>query len=144
MNLTLEELGVGNYSQLVELWEKSSLPTKPKGRDSLAELERQLKLSCVSILGLFDQDRLVASVLVTHDGRKGWINRLVVRSRYRRRGLGERLIRAAENWLESQGIGIFACIIEGGNDVSRTVFESAGYKDFEGASYFTKRLDPDI
>jgi GNAT superfamily N-acetyltransferase len=140
----LKKLDIEDYERLTDLWETCGLPYRPKGRDSLIELERQLTLSQVAVWGLFDGEKLMASVFATHDGRKGWINRLAVQADYRRRGFAERLIRVAEDWLSSQGIGIFACIIEAGNDVSKAVFESADYKLFEGASYFTKRVHPDV
>jgi GNAT superfamily N-acetyltransferase len=101
----LKKLDIEDYERLTDLWETCGLPYRPKGRDSLIELERQLTLSQVAVWGLFDGEKLMASVFATHDGRKGWINRLAVQADYRRRGFAERLIRVAEDWLSSQGIG---------------------------------------
>ena len=75
------------------------------------------------------EGRIVGSVLVTHDGRKGWINRLAVHREYRRRGIGGALVSEAENWLIEQGIGIFACLIEGDNPLSAEVLEKLGLSD---------------
>ena len=83
-------------------------------------------------------------MVVTHDGRKGWINRLAVHPSHRRQGLGRALIRAAEASLREQGIEIFAALIEPGNDVSLAVFEAAGYQDWPGIHYVSKRDRPDI
>lgn len=144
MEPRLERIDISHFDRLTELWESCGLPWKPKGRDSREEIEKQLALAHVAFFGIFDGQYLIASVFATHDGRKGWINHLAVRAEYRRRGLAERLIRAAEEWLLGQGIGIFACIIEAGNDASMALFEAADYKLFEGASYYTKRVHPDI
>ncbi len=145
-DLQLRRLNASHYSALIELWTAADLPIKAQGRDSEAEYQQQLTLPQLAFFGLFDKeaDRLVATILVSHDGRKGWLNRLAVRSDYRRRGLGRRLIDHAEKWLNEQGIGIYACLIEGGNDTSLAAFQSSGYLDFDGIHYLTKRIKPDI
>ena len=84
------------------------------------------------------------AVVSTHDSRKGWINRLGVLERFRGRGVGKALVSECEKWLMGQGIGIFACIIEGWNRSSMDAFEAMGYREFEDARYFTKRMDPEI
>jgi GNAT superfamily N-acetyltransferase len=137
------ELGPGDYDALLRLWEAAGLPCKPRGRDSREQYLRQLSLGMLAFLGLFDDRRLVGVILVTNDGRKGWLNRLAVAPSHRRRGLGRRLIAAAEDWLRERGIRIFACQVEGYNDVSRVVFRRCGYQLFEDIEYYTKRPGPD-
>jgi N-acetylglutamate synthase len=141
---TLRRLGAADHAALLELWSASGLPCKPHGRDSRAEYERQLELPQVAFFGLFEDGSLIGSALGSHDGRKGWVNRVAVLPERRRRGHGQRLIQACEQWLASCGIEIFACLVEGWNDVSRQTITAAGYQLFEGVSYFTKRLRPDI
>jgi GNAT superfamily N-acetyltransferase len=87
---------------------------------------------------------VVGTVLATHDGRKGWINRLAVAAALRRRGIGARLIRAAEEWLASEGMDILAGLIEDGNVVSISVFEALGYKKHPEIIYFAKRKYPGV
>ena len=142
--LSLRRLGPADYEALCALWRAAGLPTKPEGRDSRAEYERQLSLPNVVFFGLFKGERLVAAVLATHDGRKGWVNRVAVRPDLRRQHLGLELIHACEAWFVECGLGIFACLIEAGNDVSRAVFAAAGFETYEGVTYHTKRLYPGV
>ena len=86
--------------------------------------------------------RVVGTVVATHDGRKGWVNRVAVEERLRRRGLGARLVRAAEAWLEAQGMDILACLVEAGNAVSMAVFGKLGYTKHPEIVYFAKRRFP--
>lgn len=144
MTLRIARLSMAHYHLVRAQWEEADLPVKPNGRDSESEIARQLALPQVALLGCWEGEDLLGSVLVTHDGRKGWVNRLAVSPAHRRAGVGRSLVRAAEEWLLSDGIGIFACIIEAGNDASTVLFQSAGYEVFAGAAYLTKRTDPRI
>jgi GNAT superfamily N-acetyltransferase len=88
--------------------------------------------------------RIIGTVLATHDGRKGWINRLAVDAGARRKGIGAGLVRAAESWLESAGMDILACLIEEDNAVSMAVFEKLDYKKHPEIIYFAKRKYPGV
>ena len=48
-------------------------------------------------------DEVVGSVMVGHDGRRGWINYLAVLPTYRRRGLGTTVTATAESYLTELG-----------------------------------------
>lgn len=144
MQIKIKKYKHGDYDTLINLWEASDLPYKPLGRDSRKSIEQEVDNNCS--LFLFAQvDRMyVGSVLATHDGRKGWINRVVVIPDYRHKGIARKLVESAEAWLIEQGIGIFACQIEGYNDDSFEAFKKLGYIPFEGIRYLTKRMDPEI
>ncbi len=68
----------GDYGLLIDLWERSGLPYKPKGRDSLESIEKEVGLDSNQFLFAILNGKAVGSILVTHDGRKGWINRVAV------------------------------------------------------------------
>lgn len=144
MSATIRPLTAYDHEALIALWNAAGLPCKPEGRDARCAFVQQLAMPQVRYMGAFEQGRLIGSALATHDGRKGWINRVSVHPDHRRRGLGSELVRACESWLETCGIGIFACLIEGWNETSRQLVRANGYELFEGVSYFTKRTRPDI
>lgn len=83
--------------------------------------------------------RLIGVVMVSHDGRKGWINRLAVDPAYRRQGLGARLIAAAEKELHDQGIEVIAAFIEAENEPSLNLFQEEGYLLAREIFYLSKR-----
>lgn len=134
----------GDYDTLIKLWEASGLPYKPLGRDSRENIEKEVKTNNCRFLFAQFTGKYVGSALITHDGRKGWINRVVVLPEYRNKGIAGKLVDAGENWLQEQGIGIFACQIEGYNDDSFEAFKKMGYIPFEGIRYLTKRIHPEI
>jgi len=144
--LEIRAFRIDDYDRVMELWAAGGLPLKRQGRDSRENISRQIGLPNVRFLVAQEGrgGRVIGTVLATHDGRKGWINRLAVDAAARRRGIGARLVQAAERWLESKGMDILACLIEEDNAVSMAVFEKLGYKKHPEIIYFAKRKHPGV
>lgn len=134
----------GDYPKLIYIWEAAGLPYKPLGRDSEKSIEAELKRGVGKFFFAVVDNIYAGVVLVTHDGRKGWINRVAVLPGYQNKGIAKKLVDAAEKWLDEQGIGIYACQIEDYNKESFEVFKKLGYIPFEGMHYLTKRKYPEI
>ena len=133
-----------DYEKLIDLWERAELPYKPKGRDSREKVAAEMKRGVGRFLFAVADNMYVGTILVTHDGRKGWINRVAVLPEFRHKGIARLLVEAAEQWLDKQGIEIYACQIEDYNKTSFEVFKKLGYIPFEGIHYLTKRKYPEV
>ena len=143
-NISIRIFEISDYEILIDLWTKAGLPYKPKGRDSKESMRKELEKACATIL-IAELDHIaIATVFATHDGRKGWINRLAVLPEFRKQGIGKMLVEKAESILIEKGIGIIACLIEDYNKTSLATFKKLGYTEFEGIHYLTKRIHPDI
>jgi ribosomal protein S18 acetylase RimI-like enzyme len=142
----IREFRIEDYDRVMELWAEGGLPLKPEGRDSRENIARQIEMGNVLFLVAEEGEggRVIGTVLATHDGRKGWVNRLAVDASLRKRGLGARLVREAERWLEDRSMEILACLIEDDNAVSMAVFEKLGYKKHPEIIYFAKRKYPGV
>jgi ribosomal protein S18 acetylase RimI-like enzyme len=136
---TLVTLSANDYDAIRELWQLAGLSIRPVGRDSREQFAAQLAGGLQTAIGMQDGQRLIGVVVTTHDGRKGWINRLAVHPEYRRQGIGRRLIQEAEQVLHSQGMHIIAALIEHENAASLALFQQVGYADYAGIHYVTKR-----
>jgi ribosomal protein S18 acetylase RimI-like enzyme len=142
---TVRELDLDDYDALLDLWKRAGLHSvKPRGRDSIEAVSGQLASGVQTMLGLEMDGRLVGAVVVTHDSRKGWINRLAVDPAYRRRGYGARLVQAAEELLRGQGIRIIAALVEGDNPASLALFERCGYAVSSDIHYVSKRDSEEV
>jgi GNAT superfamily N-acetyltransferase len=132
-----------DYDAIIGLWKEAGLQsTRLRGRDSRDAFAAQLAAGQRAI-GLDDAGQLVGVVLVTHDTRKGWINRLAVHPDHRRRGYAAQLIAAAEQELRKMGFQIFAVLIEADNKASQEMFAQEGYRTSE-VVYMSKRDSDDI
>ncbi len=143
MAIRIRRLQLADYPAIIEIFEVCGLTPRVRGRDSRKSLGKQLRSRSNVYLGAFDGPRLVGTVLATHDTRKGWINRLAVLPGYRRRGIAQRLVRAAERGLRSHGLEIFAALIEEDNAASQALFSKLGY-DTQGIRYYRRKLRDDV
>ena len=119
----------GDYPEILALSGRAGLSARPEGRDAPEAFRRQQESGLQRSLGIRMDGRLVAVVILSHDGRKGWINRLAVDPAYRHRGYASRLVAASERWLNDEiGIEVTAALIHTHNDASRALFDALGYE----------------
>ena len=140
----IEPLTEKHLDDIFALWKRAGLPIKPKGRDVPERIRERMKKGTDVFFGIFENDRLVAVILVTHDGRKRWLNRMAVDPALRGRGMAKQLISHAETHLKKEGIHIFTALIEEYNEVSLQLFQSCGYHLHRDIFYLAKRDYPDV
>jgi ribosomal protein S18 acetylase RimI-like enzyme len=139
----LRHLTVDDYDAIIRLWKEAGLESvRLQGRDSHDAFAAQLAAG-QRIIGLEDAGQLIGAVLVTHDTRKGWINRLAVHPDHRRKGYATELIAAAERELRAMGFQVFAVLIEADNNASQELFAREGYKAHD-IVYMSKRNSNDV
>ena len=140
---TLRYSTSGDYDAIVRLWKQAGLQgVRLRGRDSRDAFAAQLAAG-QRVIGLEDGGQLVGTVLVTHDTRKGWINRLAIHPDHRRKGYAAQLIAAAEQELRKVGVQIFAVLVEADNNTSQELFAREGYRTND-VVYMSKRDSDDV
>lgn len=137
--MELTRLIPADYVRMVELWQRVGLPFRSGGRDSQDAFAQQLASGVQIVLAYQEGDELIGVLVVTHDSRKGWINRLAVDPSWQHQGIGLRLIRAAEEYLHEQGIQVIAVLIDRDNERSIATFRQAGYNLEPDVLYLSKR-----
>ena len=138
---TLRRLSVADYDAIMDLWGRAGLHIRPQGRDSREAFAQQAALGVQTIIGLEQDGQLIGVVIATHDGRKGWINRLAVDPEHRRQGHAMRLIAEAERVLHEQGMRIIAALVESWNEASLNLLQKAGYSTYEGGVIYLSKRD---
>jgi len=139
----IRQLTLEDYDRTVEIWTRSGLSFRPLGRDAREHFQSEVGQGMAVFLGAEVDGELVGVVLGTHDGRKGWINRLAVLPEFCKRGIGKALALETEHRLSKFGIQIVTCLIEGDNDVSKEFFQSIGYVAHSNITYYSKRRSSD-
>lgn len=140
----IKELGFEDYSKIQALWEAAGLSWRSVGRDHPDQIKKQLEKKNVFFLGEIKNDDLQGVIMVTHDGRKGWINRLAVHPEYRQKGIAQKLLEVAESRLfQIEGIEVISALIFEDNKPSLSLFEKTGYEVWPNIRYYSKRKRPD-
>lgn len=140
--MKIRKMEASDYESVIALWRRARLPFEREGegaeRDSPSAIAQQIKQSGHLMLVAEADGKIMGVIFGSHDGRKGWINRLAVDPNYRRQGIAKRLIQAVEAALLKEGIHIFAALIEEDNKLSMELFKKLGYEERRDIIYFRK------
>jgi ribosomal protein S18 acetylase RimI-like enzyme len=126
--------------QVIDLWLKCDLvvPWNNPERD----IDRKLRVSPELLLVGELRGRIIATCMAGYDGHRGWINYLAVSPRYRRRGIGARLMEEAERLLREMGCPKINLQVRASNKETMDFYESIGYK-IDSVVSMGKRLEED-
>jgi ribosomal protein S18 acetylase RimI-like enzyme len=124
--------------EAVRLWHRTGL-TRP-WNDPLADLDRALTGASSTVLAAVDGGTLAGTVMVGHDGHRGWMYYLAVAPEQQRRGLGARLVHVAEDWLAHRGVPAVRLMVRDGNEQVVGFYSRLGYAD-AGVRVLGRRLD---
>jgi ribosomal protein S18 acetylase RimI-like enzyme len=135
----IEPLPERLYDAAVRLWQDSGL-TRP-WNDPEADLLRAVGggSSCV-LAAIGNNDALLATAMVGHDGHRGWVYYLAVDAAQRGRGLGRQMMEVCEDWVRSRGIPKIQLMVRETNRVATGFYEHLGYAESE-VVVLARRLD---
>lgn len=125
--MKVRELTPDDRADAVRLWSIVGLtrPWNPPGED----FDRALDAPSSAVLGLRDATGLVATVMVGHDGHRGWVYYLAVERSRLRSGLGRAMVEAAEQWLQDRGVVKLNVMVRRTNPEVLGFYERLGYSD---------------
>jgi len=134
----IEDVSPADVDAVTALWEEAGLTRawNPPATD----LRRALDGPMSTVLGAFLDDRLVGTVMVGHDGHRGWVYYLAVAETQRGTGLGRRLMQAAEAWLVERGAVKLQLMVRETNSAVMGFYDRLGYADAD-VRVLAKRLD---
>ena len=118
-------LARSQHDAAIELWHEVGL-TRP-WNDPVADLDRAVDGPASDVLAGTEDDALVATVMVGHDGHRGWVYYLAVSPQHRGHGHGRAIMRAAEAWLIERHIPKLNLMVRGGNAQARGFYAALGY-----------------
>ena len=136
--LAIAPIEDADIAAVVALWQRCGLVRPWNDPESDIALARQGPNAAV-LLGR-DGDVVMASVLVGHDGHRGWVYYVAVDPQYRKKGLGRAIMTAAEDWLRARGIVKVQLMVRPDNIQVQAFYETLDYDEQERIVY-AKWLD---
>ncbi len=125
--MRIRPYAAADFAAVVALWDEGGL------NKTFHDPQRDIAKMCASpdcqlYIGTVD-DQVMASIMVGHDGHRGWIYRLAVAEAQRRKGYGAELMELAENWLTARGIAKVQLMIRHENEAVEAFYSELGYED---------------
>ena len=136
--LTVAPIEDADIEAVIALWQRCGL-TRP-WNDPAADIALARRGPNATILVGRDGDAIAASVLVGHDGHRGWVYYVAVGPEHRQKGYGRAIMSAAEDWLRRAGIEKLQLMVRPGNEPVKAFYESIGYGE-QPRLIFAKWLD---
>lgn len=112
---------------LTALWVRCGL-TRP-WNDPQADIAFARKSPNAAILVAKRDGILCASVMVGHDGHRGWLYYVAVDPDLQRGGLGRRVTQAAEDWLRERGVAKVMLMVRPDNEAVQAFYQANGYEE---------------
>lgn len=123
---------------VIDLWQRCNL-ARP-WNDTTADIALARRDENSDILIGRDGDSIVASVLVGHDGHRGWVYYVAVDPDHQGKDFGRGIMAAAEDWLRAKGIEKLMLLVRSDNKKVQQFYERLDYVE-QDRVIFAKWLD---
>ena len=103
MRLTIRHAVPEDEAAVVELWRECDLVASYN--DPAADFRFARAAACSDVLvGEDENGHISGSVMVGHDGHRGWLYYVASSPHSRGSGIGRQMVQAAEEWLRQRGV----------------------------------------
>ena len=136
--LTIAPIADADVAAVAALWQRCGL-TRP-WNDPASDIAFARKGPNSAVLVGREANAIVASVMVGHDGHRGWVYYVAVDPDHRQKKYGRVVMGAAENWLRERGIEKLMLLVRSDNTAVKAFYEQLGY-DAQERVIYAKWLD---
>ena len=137
---------IEDYDAIYALWnatEQSRRALNPVD-DSREGIDRYLKRNPNTCFAAVSDEKIIGVILTGHDGRRAIVHHLCVHPDFRRMGIAESLVSAAEKALKEEGIQKIFGLVFKDNDPANSFWKSQGYSLRTNLNYRNKSLNDEI
>jgi ribosomal protein S18 acetylase RimI-like enzyme len=136
--LAIAPFADADIASVIALWQACGL-TRP-WNDPASDIALARRGPNSTILIGRDGGAIVATVMVGHDGHRGWVYYVATDPDRRGKGFGRAIMNAAEDWLRAAGILKLQLLVRRENDKAGAFYQSIGYEEAQ-TIVFAKWLD---
>lgn len=137
-SLAISSIVDDDVPAVIAMWERCEL-TRP-WNDPAGDIALSRRGDNATILVGRHNDTIVASVMVGHDGHRGWVYYVAVDPDHRGREYGRTIMAAAEDWLRQRGIVKLMLLVRSDNAKVQAFYETLDYVEQDRILY-AKWLD---
>lgn len=115
-----------DQSAVVDLWRACGLVTSYN--DPAADFTFATAGACSEVLVGEDDGAIRASVMVGHDGHRGWLYYVASDPHSRGAGFGRQIVAAGESWLRERGVAKVQLLVRETNTKVVAFYEHLGFE----------------
>lgn len=131
---------INDYDEVLRLWENTP-GVGVSESDSKESLEKFLSRNpCLNLVCQID-NKIIATVLCGHDGRRGYIYHVAVNSKYRLRGIGLTLVDEVLKRLRTEGIDKCHLFVFSDNFDAQDFWSNTGWELREDLLIYSRKSD---
>jgi len=124
---------------VIALWDAAGLTVNPLN-DPRADIALCRSSGHGVVLVGVEQDQLIATIMVGHEGHRGWFYYLATEPARQQEGLGRAMVAAGEAWLEKRGLPKSQLMVRDINATAIAFYDRLGYVE-EQVKVLSRRLD---
>lgn len=139
MTIPIRAAADADQADIIALWHACGLVVSHN--DPAADFRFALAGPGSAVLVAEREGGIIGSVMVGHDGHRGWLYYLAAAPERQGQGIGRALVAAAEAWLRSRGVPKVQLMIRPTNTAVARFYDRLGYAE-EPRVIMAKRLTP--
>ena len=128
MKYKIVEMQLDRYRELIDFW-KSCESIYVSDDDDYENLETYLKRNRNSNFIVLHDDKIIATIKCSHDGRRGYIHHLAVKEEFRKQGIARELVNKCIAILRGEGIYKYRVFVLDSNIGAIEFWKQLGFEE---------------
>ncbi len=133
---SIREMSIGDYENTIVLL-RDAEGVRLRAVDSREGVERYLRRNAGLSFVAEDGDRIIGCIMCGHDGRRGYLQHLLVSSAHRRKGIGKALVERCLEKLKQLGISKAHIDVLTSNEAAASFWKKRGWQKREDIYRFS-------
>lgn len=110
--MNFREITPEDYKNLIDFWKENYFVSEMDSEEHfILFLDKNPQLSMLAE----DENKIIGTALGSFDGRRGYLQKVVVNKNYRKQGIGQKLVEKVINKLQSLGATYIPIAVEKDN-----------------------------
>ena len=139
-NMTIRLMSINDYDAIYKFWSATPGVGINPTEDSREGIIKYLNRNPESCFVAEENNEIIGTILSGHDGRRGFIYHLAVKSPFRKQGIASELTEKVLDFLKKEGLTKVALLVMYDNDLGNDFWEKHGFTWREDLKYRDKIL----
>lgn len=138
--MTISKMKIKDYDEIYALWMSCNGIGLNNLDDSQSGIDRFLKRNPDTCFIAKEDNKIIGSILIGNDGRRGYIYHTAVSPDYQHQGIGKKLVETGINALEELEISKAALLVFEKNKDGNSFWEQIGFTKRDDLIYRNKEI----